>query len=276
MVDQILKKIPTELIDPPPSPRRLEPSDTEIEALSDSIKSIGLINPITVAPQNGRFVVVAGHRRYLACKHADNLHLVITLTENLARQDLSPIEEAATLKELQDSQGWGLKNLAKHTGKSTQWIRDRLALLDIPPDLQILVHTKQIGVAHAFVLANIDDDSARRTYAKEAISQSTGVKTLQLWVDLYIQSHSPIPGLQIEDNENGQEPTAQRYLIKCSICDDHFQPQQLRSLILCKDCLNHIVEAKRGNINLHGDAHDVDPGRDPRLGDKDRAQAHED
>jgi len=93
------KEIPIKKIIPPPAPIRLKAEETDINELATSIKTVGLINPITVRPRNGKYEVVAGHRRFLACQRA-GVKTVKTLgdfmiAENLSRRDLTPVEEAA-------------------------------------------------------------------------------------------------------------------------------------------------------------------------------------
>lgn len=285
---QAFRRIPLDQIDPPENVLRQYPLDEEIANLAESIATMGLINPLTVAPHDERFQVVAGHRRYLACckldlpdvpcilvKDADNLTMVISLTENLARKDLSPVEEAATLKELKDTQGWGTKSLAKHIGKSTRYIKDRLAVLKMQPDIQMQLHARQLGISHARLLSQIDDDVARKRYTLEAVRNGIGINTIKYWVELYAHAQQTYPQLN-PDEETAQLPQeTPKHLMRCTICEEPKQPYEMRTLLLCPGCLYHLMEAKHGRLPPDTLADDTHSGDGVRLPSEDREQDSE-
>ena len=121
-------------------------SCTEITALTQSIREHGLLEPIIVRPKGDKFEVVAGNRRLEACKllrHKkincmvfdldDKSAFEISLTENLQRKTLNPIEEAKAFKKYCNEFGWGGQSeLAKKVGKSQEYISHRIKLLDLP------------------------------------------------------------------------------------------------------------------------------------------------
>ncbi|RLC84239.1 MAG: hypothetical protein DRI93_03250 [Aquificota bacterium] len=267
---RLVKRIPIDKIDPPPAPLRLEPSDEEIKALARSIKTLGLINPITVREKGDRYEIIAGHRRFLAAKEAklkeidatviqedEQFDVALQLAENVARRDLSPIEEAAVLQEMKDTYKWGIKNIAKLVGKSPHWVKERLDLLEMKPDIQLLLHTKQISIEHAKLLDKIEDDQARARYTQEVIDNKISVKTLRMWVDMYLaqeQADEAYPG---EAEPPKVDDIIYTHLIKCQICLQGFEPPETRTLILCRDCYEQIMRALHGGM---GNATHADPG----------------
>lgn len=288
-MEREFKLIPIDLIDPPKNPRRLNASGAGIEELASSIKQVGLLQPITVFPINGRYETVFGDRRQRACRQADlkeipcivvddpsTLLQVIQLTENIQRMDMTPIEEAASVKDLQDLNNWGYKLLAAHLGKSTQWVRDRLALLEIPPDLQILVHNGQLGQSHALVLGKIEDANTRKNYAEEAMRCGTSVKTLEAWVDMYHHAmNAPDTSMErVEDPAN--LPQRAPHTIRCQFCEEHYELRFVTSVILCRDCINILREAKLNESRMATSTDPSNPDNDIGMDSEDRTEAVKD
>lgn len=259
-----------------------------IDELAASIKTHGLLQPPTVFPVNGRYEVAYGDRRTRACKKIgmeripcivvddpSTLTLVLRLTENIQRLDLSPIEEGANLKELQDTQGWGYKILAAHVGKSVMWVRDRLHLLELPPDITILVHQKLIGINHGLLLGKITDAPTRIQYAQETIQNGTGISTLKLWVELWEHTQeSPMI-----DTEEGEDPRQniqpQEHMIRCQVCEDYFKIHQLMSVIICRGCVQTIQEAKHGDATITAGPEPSNIASDPGLGNQGGETTHQ-
>lgn len=276
-MEQEYKVIPISLIDPPKNPVRMSAANARIDELVESIKSQGLLQPITVFPVNGRYETLIGDRRQRACKEAGlqeipcivikdptTLTQVIRLTENIQREDMSPIEEGASVKDLQDINNWGYKLLAAHLGKSTQWVRDRLALLDIPADVQILVHNKMIGIHHGLQLARIFDENTRKSYSEQVMNEGTSVKTLQWWCDMWVRAQeTPGEDRGLFDDPSSLPPTKPTK-VRCQLCEDYFEIKELRSIISCVGCLQIIKEAGRGRTTMATDPDlgggDIDTG----------------
>lgn len=138
----------------------------EIDELAESIRARGLMNPLTLAANNGRFTVIAGHRRLAAIRkiglkqapatirpsESKQDHLVDQLVENLQRADISVMEEAKVYSELQ---GMGLKqrDIGKQVGKSQPHVAKRLALAELPEEVRDAVDAGGIHVNDAYTLA---------------------------------------------------------------------------------------------------------------------------
>jgi len=165
------------LIDEPKGIIRMEIDPDIISELAQSISEIGLLQNILVRPVKERFEVVFGHRRYLAHKllaldkiraavkvMTDQEAAVARATENLSRENLSPIEEAATFKDLLETHKMSYEQVGKKVGKSPGLVKRRLDLLKMPVPLQKAVHAKRISIAVAEDLWPISDPTALDYY----------------------------------------------------------------------------------------------------------------
>jgi ParB family chromosome partitioning protein len=150
-----------------PHPGNVRTDLGDLAGLATSIAEHGVLEPLLVERAPGGFQVIAGHRRRAA---ALRLGLVavpcvvrpptgrsraeeVMLVENLQRADLPPLDEARAIRRLMQLTGAGVDHAARRLGKSGQWVRDRLALLDLPADAQQLVANGQLGTSAATGLA---------------------------------------------------------------------------------------------------------------------------
>ena len=145
-------------------------NDDEIELLVSSIREHGLLQPILIRPLNHGFEIVAGHRRFQACRSlhwrfmsckirelTDRQAYEIQLTENIQRKSMDPIEEAEAFKKYVVDFGWGaVSDLAKKIGKSEEYVSHRLQLLKLPEDVRQVISRNQINVSQAIELTNLD------------------------------------------------------------------------------------------------------------------------
>jgi ParB family chromosome partitioning protein len=145
-------------------------NDDEIELLVSSIREHGLLQPILIRPLNHGFEIVAGHRRFQACRSlhwrfmsckirelSDRQAYEIQLTENIQRKSMDPIEEAEAFKKYVVDFGWGaVSDLAKKIGKSEEYVSHRLQLLKLPEDVRQVISRNQINVSQAIELTNLD------------------------------------------------------------------------------------------------------------------------
>jgi ParB/RepB/Spo0J family partition protein len=138
-----------------------------LRELADSLKTSGQLTPILVRPHlAGRLELAAGHRRYRAAKLAGLTELLaiirpmdqktfmeVLTIENLQRDDLRPLEEARGFADLQKHAGYDVAKIAVRIGRSTSYVYDRLALLDLIPDAKQLLEDGRIEAGHAILIA---------------------------------------------------------------------------------------------------------------------------
>jgi len=175
----------------PNQPRKIF-DPTALNELAQSIKIHGVIQPILLTPRNGRYMIVAGERRFRASiiaqiktipaiiKDFDEKQVQeIALLENIQRQDLNPIETARALKELQESYGWTQEALADRLGKSRPVIANTLRLLNLCPEVIDLIEKGKLSAGHARSLVVVTNPEVQLKLQKRypgAIEEIEGSK----------------------------------------------------------------------------------------------------
>ena len=185
------REIPVDLIDSNPYQTRRRINDDALRELSESIRVSGVVQPVVVRPEaGGRFQLVAGERRWLACKLADKSTIPaivreisneqameITIIENLQREDLNPVEQARAFERLSREFGLTQEQIASRTGKDRASIANFIRLLKLPDDIQTLMESGELSFGHGKVLcalAGFPDLLAKA--AQEIVSKSLSVR----------------------------------------------------------------------------------------------------
>ncbi len=180
--------IPLEKIERDPNQPREEFSAAELERLAGSLKTHGLIQPITVvwSDDAGRYRIVAGERRYRAAQlagwtsigcnvlekplGADEL-LALQCVENLMREDLKPIEQAKAFRTLLTVNGWSITKLASQMGVSQSAVSQSLRLLDLSPSIQEQVESGELAPVSAYHVAKIPDPVVQAEVAARVVAE---------------------------------------------------------------------------------------------------------
>jgi ParB family chromosome partitioning protein len=167
--------------------------DETVTGLADSIKAQGLIQPVVVRPRlAGGYELIAGERRWRAAREAglatvpavvreadDRDSLLLGLVENVAREDLSPVEEARAYALLLDEFGLSLGEVAERVGKSKAAVSNRVRLLELPEDLLTLVGRGELTEGHARAVLAIPDNDARRRLARRIVTEGISVRAAE-------------------------------------------------------------------------------------------------
>lgn len=182
-------------IDVCPDVDRMDIDVDKIRELSESIRQVGLLQPILLRPQGDRFEIVAGRRRYLACqeldlavidsvvvKMEDREAAIIRATENLSREDLTPLEEAAIFGNLVNKYEMDYDSVGKKFGYKPGTIRRRMDLLKMPEALRVAVHEGSINVTVAEELWPITDEGDLNYYLLFAVENGCTKATARGWV----------------------------------------------------------------------------------------------
>jgi len=173
---------------------RMEIDQGKLDELAASISEVGLLQPVLLRPAGERFEIVAGRRRWLAFKMLklewigavvtkmdDEEAAVIRATENLARQDLTPLEEANIFSNLIEKYDMGYDEVGKKFGYKPGTVRRRLDLLKMPEVLRVAVHSGAIGVSVAEELWPITDEGDLNYYLGFAIESGCTRDTARSW-----------------------------------------------------------------------------------------------
>ena len=179
-------------LDPnPDQPRRT--FDTQaLEALAESIRQAGVLQPLLVVENGARYRIVAGERRYRAARMAglqsvpcvvrdmtEQERMEAALIENLQREDLNPIEEAAGIRTLMEECGYTQELAAKRVGRSRPAVANLLRLLQLPESIRELVKAGELSAGHARVLAGLADESRQLALAERAVREGMSVRELE-------------------------------------------------------------------------------------------------
>ena len=179
-------------LDPnPDQPRRT--FDTQaLEALAESIRQAGVLQPLLVVENGARYRIVAGERRYRAARMAglqsvpcvvrdmtEQERMEAALIENLQREDLNPIEEAAGIRALMEECGYTQELAAKRVGRSRPAVANLLRLLQLPESIRELVKAGELSAGHARVLAGLADESRQLALAERAVREGMSVRELE-------------------------------------------------------------------------------------------------
>ncbi|ADQ47371.1 parB-like partition protein [Caldicellulosiruptor kronotskyensis 2002] len=185
-----IEEIDIDLIDLSENQPRKVFNDEEIEELANSIKSVGLIQPLVVQKKADRYVLIAGERRLRACKFAGfkkvkcivkeyENPLEIALIENIQRKDLNPYEKALAFKKLMDEFGYTQEELGKRLGISRSKIANTLRILNLGNDIINLILEGKISEGHAKVLLSIEDERQRNELAQLVAEKNLSVRDLE-------------------------------------------------------------------------------------------------
>jgi len=188
-----------DLIDANPFQPRKFFSEDGIKELSDSIREIGLIQPISVRrKEDGRYELIAGERRLRACKLAeisevpslivqmeDTKSAVVALVENLQREDLNFIEEAEGYQHLIQDHGFSQKDIAEQIGKNQSTVSNKLRILKLPPIAKDLLVQHDLTERHARALLKVDDDDLKIKALKQIVKNDLTVKKTEQLLESY-------------------------------------------------------------------------------------------
>jgi ParB family transcriptional regulator, chromosome partitioning protein len=198
-------EIPVAAITPNPrQPRQVFDEDALAE-LADSILAVGLLQPVVVrAVMPGHFEIVMGERRWRACQRAglsyvpaivrrtsDDDLLRDALIENLHREQLNPLEEAAAYQQLLDDFGATHEELAQRVGRSRPHISNTLRLLQLPPEVQRRVAAGVLSAGHARALLAVPEPQALEQLARRIVAEGLSVRAVEEIVALGAQPARP-------------------------------------------------------------------------------------
>jgi ParB family transcriptional regulator, chromosome partitioning protein len=211
-----LRELPLSSVKPNPYQPRTRIEQTELRDLASSMEASGLLQPIIVRPRDSSFELIAGERRWRAAQRLgwaripavvkdvdDRTLLTLALIENLQRDDLSPIDEAAGYRRLGEEFQLGHSEIASAVGRDRSTIANLLRLLQLPSDVQTLVHEKQLSAGHARALLGLSDAGRQSALAVEAVEQGWSVREVEAAVAGRRASQRPVrrpPGQPVARN----------------------------------------------------------------------------
>ena len=188
-----LAEIELDQIHPNPRQPRKRFDSEQGSGLAESIRAQGLIQPVVVRPRlEGGYELIAGERRWRAARDAglpavpalvreadDRDTLLLGLVENVAREDLSPIEEARGYALLLDEFGLALGEVAERVGKSKPTVSNRVRLLELPDDVLAMLERRELSEGHARAVLAVPDHDGRRRLARRIVAEGLSVRAAE-------------------------------------------------------------------------------------------------
>jgi ParB family chromosome partitioning protein len=189
--------LPVEAIERNPGQPRKRFEEAKLEELAASIREHGIVEPILVRKQGGKYRIVAGERRWRAAQRAgltaipavvreasDREAFELALVENLQRADLNAIEEAEAYEVLLDEHRLTQEQIAERVGKERSTVANALRLLKLPEDVRDLVRGGELDMGHARALLGLEEADAIRKTAQRAVREGLSVRATEALVRL--------------------------------------------------------------------------------------------
>ena len=188
-----LRQLPIELISPNPNQPRQAFDEQALVALAESVKARGVLQPILVRPLvGGRYELIAGERRWRAARMAeletvpaivrhrdDFASLEMALIENMAREDLNPVEAARGCAALVEELGLSREEVGLRVGRGRVAVSNLIRLLELPDEALALIERCELSEGHGRALLLTADHDARRRLAREAVAGRWSVRELE-------------------------------------------------------------------------------------------------
>src|ERR1700759_2259378 len=188
-----LRQLPLELISANPHQPRDSFDETALVALAESIKARGVRRPLLVRPlPGGTYELIAGERRWRAAKlaeletvpaiirhHDDAASLEVALIENMAREDLNPVEEARACAALTEELGLSREEVGQRVGRSRVALSNLIRLLDLPDEALASIEAGSLSEGHGRALLTAPDHADRRRLARAAVEGGWSVRELE-------------------------------------------------------------------------------------------------
>ena len=188
-----LRELPVELIEPNPRQPRSSLGDDSLLALAESIKARGVLQPVLVRPLvGGRYELIAGERRWRAARlaeretvpavirrHDDAASLELALIENMAREELNPVDEARACAALVEELGLTREEVGLRVGRSRVAVSNLIRLLELPDEALALIEHRSLTEGHGRALLLAEDHAERRKLARAAAAGGWSVRQLE-------------------------------------------------------------------------------------------------
>lgn len=257
MTEEILT-VSLDSIDDPLAPMREHMNEQKLDELANSIKTHGLIQPITLRRVGDRYEVVAGHRRFKAAKRAGLVTIPavvrelsetegdeLKIHENLFREDVNPVDEARFIVRMIEVYDLSPKDLAERTGKSESYLRGRYELLKYPDYLVTAVAEEKISLSAAQWLSRITDENVLREYTRFAMLGGITAKRAEAWYRSWSLGNLPREAHMYVAPEEDEQSEPAKLEDTCVICQHKDEVFNMKMGYAHAECVDATARAAR-------------------------------
>ncbi len=235
---------------------RMEINSDEIHNLASAIEETGSLQPIEVVKDGDKFEIVFGHRRWLAHKflkmdkiwarvveiNKDEI-LMRRATENIARVNLSPVEEGANYLAIQNQFDIGVEKIARKVGQTSSRVKRMLDIMRMPVSFQKAIHKGVLKPTTAEALWRCDDEVHREYLLELAIEHGVTTMVAQQWVNDYRKTQRPSSDINTEGGQSSSPMESKPNYMTCDLCKGPEIISGIKQLILCEECHRKITSA---------------------------------
>lgn len=240
-----------------PHRQRSEGEDEEIQELTASIRRVGVLVPLIVVRKDDAFLLVAGHRRIAAAAAAGLAEVPaivregteidiaeVSFAENFFRRDLSPVEQAAAIRECLDAGIMNIEQIAEGFHRSQAWITAQANMTTWAPEVLQAIHSKMISVSAGRNLAAISDTQYRNFLLHNAVENGVTARVTAAWLQAW-QLSRPLEEALNTPPVDGVIPAAAVVpQAPCLFCANVFRTDALNYMGVCGQCLADFQQAR--------------------------------
>lgn len=261
-MNEKIEVVPIDCIDDPVVPMRTGMDNEKLDELARSIKTHGLIQPITLRKVGERYEVVAGHRRFKATKRAGipTINAIVRVLsdvdtdgmrmhENLYREDVNPVDEAIYIRKMIDTHNVEPAALAEMTGKSEAYLHARYELLDYPDYLVEAIANEHVSLSAAYWLAKIEDDRVRSEYTRFAILGGITAKRAEAWYRSWTVGSLPREATAYIEPETPTSAEPKKLMMPCVLCRHDDDIENMGMYYAHKDCAAAVAKMEREAVS---------------------------
>lgn len=235
--------------------QRIEYDDDDIGSLAASIRRRGLLYPIVVSEDDGKYDLVDGHRRMLAHKMLDRIEIEciiigqnkvtskeLAFAGNFHRKELSQVELAAAIADAHEQAEISIEDLAAGFHKSTHWIREMIAVTRWPAEVQQAVHERFMSLSAAANLAVITDEVYRNFLIGNAVQGGVTARTTASWLQAWRAMQPADVAITSEPVGREQSSAPAVPQAPCFCCAQSFEVDQVSHVPVCSACIQILRE----------------------------------
>lgn len=236
-------------------PMRQLRDDAKFKELVDNVRLMGVLVPVILKQDGDFYFVVAGHRRTAAAKIAgiteypanvfsedQDIGLNAAFAENMFREDLTAIEEAAAVFDALEQGQYDVDGLAKVLGKSRNWIDQRCEMVEWPQEVQLAVHLGKLSTAAARNLALVENAENRAMLVDHAVENGATARITAAWLQAARSERLPEDLSEVEPEPLGQALPPLTPHTPCVLCSGMIPMGELRYLPICTHCQPIIIQ----------------------------------